>query len=80
MYKNLRTFHMLSFVRSVQIEFLNLETSVAALENGDPFLKNLVPSNENMFLLFMASNTTVVMATSSIFFICLIHIVVMKWV
>ena len=51
----------------VQIQFLNLEASVATLENGDLFLRNLVPSNENMFLLFMGSNTTAVMTTSNIF-------------
>ena len=51
----------------VQIQFLNLEASVATLENGDLFLRNLVPSNENMFLLFMGSNTTAVMAPSNIF-------------
>ena len=51
----------------VQIQFLNLEASVATLENGDLFLRNLVPSNVNMFLLFMGSNTTAVMATSNIF-------------
>ena len=53
--------------RSIQIEFLNLEKSVATFENGDPFSRNLVPSNENMFLLFMGSNTTAVMAPSNIF-------------
>ena len=51
----------------VQIQFLNLEASVATLENGDLFLRNLVPSNVNMFLLFMGSNTTAVMTTSNIF-------------
>ena len=63
LYENLRTFHMLSvddlprlmviYECSVQIEFLNLETSVATLENCDPLSRNLVPSNENVFLLFI---------------------------
>ena len=44
---------MMIYERSVQIEFLNLETSVATLENCDLLLRNLVPSNENVFLLFI---------------------------
>ena len=68
LYKTLNTFDMLSvddlprFVKmydqNVQIAFLELETKLARLRDGDPFLRNIIPDNDNvLFLLFMAGNT-----------------------
>lgn len=53
------------YERSGQLEFLNLETSLATLENGDSYLTNLVPSNGKMCLL---SSNTAVIATSNFFY------------
>ena len=61
LYKTLNTFDMLSvddlphFVKmydqNVQIEFLELETKLARLRDGDPFLRNIIPDSD-MFYFF----------------------------
>ena len=58
LYKTLNTFYMLSvddlprFVKTydqnVQIEFLDLETKLARLRDGDPFLRNIIPDSDNV--------------------------------
>ena len=44
--------------QNVQIAFLEFETKLARLRDGDPFLRNIIPVNDNvLFLFFMAGNT-----------------------
>ena len=79
-YKTLNTFDMLSvedlprFVKmydqNVQIEFLELETKLARLSDGDPFLRNIIPNSDNvLFLLFMGGNTTAIMSLQNFFYV-----------
>ena len=80
LYKTLNTFDMLSvddlpcFVRvydeNVQIEFLQLETKLASLTYGAPFLRNIVSTTENvLFLLFMGGYTTAVISSQNFFYV-----------
>ena len=79
-YKTLNTFDMLSvddlpcFVRvydeNRQIEFLQLETKLASLTYGGPFLRNIVSNTENvLFLLFMGGGTTAVISSQNFFYV-----------
>ena len=55
---------------NVQIEFLQLETKLASLTYGDPFLRNIVSNTENvLFFLFMGGYTTAVMSSQNFFYV-----------
>ena len=56
--------------QNVQIEFLELETKLARLSDGDPFLRNIIPNSDNvLFLLFMGGNTTAIMSLQNFFYV-----------
>ena len=64
LYKSLNTYVMLSVdelpwsINNIQTEYLQLETKVATITDGDPFLRNKVPlNNGTLFLLFMGCCT-----------------------
>ena len=55
---------------NVQIDFLQLETKLASLTYGDPFLRNVVSNTENvLFLLFMGGYTTAVISSQNFFYV-----------
>ena len=59
---------------NVQIECLQLETKLASLAYGDPFLRNIVSNTENvLFLLFMGGYTTAVVASQNFFYVFQSH-------
>ena len=54
--------------QKVQIEFLELETKLARLSDGDPFLRNIIPNSDNvLFLFFMGGNTTAIISLQNFF-------------
>ena len=80
LYETLNTFDMLSvddlphfakmYDQNVQIELLELETKLARLSDGDPFLRNTTPNSDNvLFLFFMGGNTTAIMSLQNFFYV-----------
>ena len=56
--------------QNVQIEFFELETKLARLRDDDPFLRNIIPSSDNvLFLQFMGGNTTAIMSLQNFFYV-----------
>ena len=71
LHKSPNTYGMLSVdelprsINNIQIEYLQLETKIATIKDGYPFLRNMVPlNNGTLFLLFMVGYTTALITCS----------------